>query len=146
MTRDELKTRFPRASNAFIDANAGFTFQPEIVPPKALAEVRLSKLRRGREPNNTEAEYGAILEAQKRRGEIIHYVFEGINLRWGDGMRYTCDYAVFVDDMPIKCIEIKGAYRWQRDVVRFKGCAAEWKTYFDFEMWEKSDHGWRQLY
>jgi hypothetical protein len=122
----------------------GFAKAPDYVSAK-FAHLK-PKLRIGRQPNKTEASFGLILEAQKRKGEIIHYVYEGISLRWGDGMRYTCDWAVFIEDMPIKLIEVKGAHLWDRDIVRYKGCKAEWKTWFDFELYQKSKHfGWKQI-
>jgi hypothetical protein len=36
---------------------------------------------------------GNILEARRRRGEIVSAEFEAITLRWGD-MEYTPDYFV----------------------------------------------------
>jgi len=100
---------------------------------------------KGRQPNKTEAEFGLILEAQKRRGELIHYVYEGITLKWS-GMKYTPDYIVFIDDAPIKLIEVKGAHIWDRDIVRFKGCRAQWEAYFDFEMHQRKEGSWTRLF
>lgn len=145
MTREQVAAMFPRASRSTIEANGGFTFQPEIVSPKAVAEVNLAR-RRGSRINKTEAEYARILEAQKQRGEIIHYVYEGIRLKWGDSMHYLADFAVFIEDKPIKLIEVKNAFIWDRDRVRFLGCRAEWRKYFDFELWQKKAGEWKLLY
>lgn len=143
MSQEQILAHFPRASKSVLEANAGFTFQPEIVAPKETAKVQ--KLRQGRMPNKTESDFGNILEARKARGEILFYAFEGINLRWGDSMRYTTDFAIFFDCEPIKLIELKGGYRWQKDVIRYKGCKAEWKNFFQFEMWEKKNGAWTQI-
>lgn len=141
-------------SRAFAEAHQrkhGFLCNgTEAISPVDLPESRKSKLRKAKEPNATEAEYGLILEAMKRKGEIVHYVFEGISLRWADGLRYTADYAVFAENARTRLIEIKGrqnkAIRRRDDaIVRFKGCRAEWKTYFDFEMWEKGKDGWQRI-
>jgi hypothetical protein len=109
------------------------------------APVVESPKRKGRSPNKTETEFGLILEAQKRRGDILFYSYEGFSLRWGDGMRYTPDYIVFVDNAPIKLVEVKGAHIWDRDIVRFKGCRAEWKQWFEFEMHQKKQGSWIRL-
>lgn len=101
---------------------------------------------KGRQPNKTEAAYGLILEAQKRKGEIIHYVYEGLSLRWGDSMRYTCDYLIIVEDAPMRLVECKGGYIRPKDLIRFKGCRAEWKIYFDFEMHQKKEGSWIRLF
>jgi len=102
---------------------------------------------KGRQPNKTESEFGLILEARKRRGEIIAYAYEGLSLRWGGGMRYTPDWVVFIEDAPIKLIECKGGYIWPKDLIRFKGCRAQWcGSYFDFEMHQKKEGSWIRLF
>lgn len=101
---------------------------------------------KGREPNKTEAQFGLILEAQKRRGDIIHYAYEGISLSWGDGMRYKPDWVVIIEDAPIKLIECKGPYIFPKDLIRFKGCRAQWKEWFDFEMHQKKEGSWIRLF
>ncbi len=60
-------------------------------------------------------------------------------------MRYKPDFVVFIEDMPTKLIEVKGGHIFDRDLVRFKGCRAEWKTWFDFEMWQKKAGQWTRL-
>jgi len=45
-----------------------------------------------------------------------------------------------------KLIEVKGAHIYERDIVRFKGCAAEWGWLFRFEMWQWKEGAWTQLY
>jgi hypothetical protein len=96
--------------------------------------------------NKTEAEYGRILEAMKSRGEIDHYAYEGVTLSWGDGMRYKPDFAVFKEGRPPTLIEVKGGHIWSRDLVRFKGCRAEWKRWFVFEMHQKRKGQWLRLH
>jgi len=103
--------------------------------------------------NKTEAEYALILEAMKRRGEIIRYEYEGITLRWAD-MKYTPDFLVFWDEdvrerdvlIPrTKFIEVKGGHIWDRDIVRFKGARAYWPE-FQFEMHQKKQGEWKRIY
>lgn len=111
--------------------------------------------------NATEAEYGLILEAMKRRGEIIDYRPFGIKLEWGADpesgkpMVYSPDFLVFddfsqyeADDQPrsaaIRLIEVKGGYIHPQDWIRFKGCRSAWPM-FRFELHQKTSEGWRKL-
>lgn len=111
--------------------------------------VEAQKPPRGaRQPNKTEAEYGRILESAKQRTEIYEYAYEAMTLRWGDGMRYTPDWVTFhfpASNHGITVIEVKGGHIFDRDLVRFKGCRAEWKDRFFFEMWQKKAGEWRRL-
>lgn len=95
------------------------------------------QLRRARQPNKTESEFGRLLESRKLRGEFPFYAFEAITLQWGDGMKYTGDWVIFA--ARITLIEVKGGYKWQKDVIRYKGCSAQWREFFDFEMHEKKN-------
>src|SRR6266705_387056 len=108
--------------------------------------VPSSTLRRARQPNKTEAAYGLILEAMKRKGDILRYEYEGITLRWAD-MKYTPDFICFSVNDPwwsIKLIEVKGAHIWDRDIVRFKGARAYWPE-FSFELHQKKGGQWTRI-
>jgi hypothetical protein len=111
--------------------------------------------------NKTEAEFGLLLDAQKRAGEILSYHFQGITLRWPVGdeiVKYTPDFVVFVSPEPdwgfppahdIKLIEIKGGYRkfpgyLERAIERFRHAKTYWPQ-FNFEMWKKEKSGWKQI-
>jgi hypothetical protein len=122
------------------------------------------KLRKFREPNQTEAEMGMVLEARRRRGEILSAEFEAITLRWGD-MEYTPDYFVIVqqcsaqyaglDHEPVSpenpvrhlveivYVEVKGGWKWEDSVVKFKAFRKA-MTWARFELWEKIDGRWNQ--
>lgn len=157
-----LQEIFPRASKDTINAN----------PQLAIANhdksdstgiLSTGKAKRRGVMNAVEAEFALILEARKRRGEILRYEYEGITLRWAD-MRYTPDFVVFpttpasifdgdIDALVvssrarkihIKLIEVKGLHIWDRDIVRFKGARAYWPE-FQFEMHQKTTQGWKQL-
>jgi hypothetical protein len=100
-----------------------------------------------------EREYGLILEAQKRAGEIIDYLYEGIRLKWGvdpetgEAMWYKPDFVVMpVFDLGrMKLVEVKGPWINPRDMVRFKGCRAAWPL-LQFEMHQRDKDGrWTQL-
>lgn len=123
-------------------------------PTSAIDKKRgLKKLR---EPNATEAEYGRILEARLRRGEILGYGFEAITLRAMD-MEYTPDFHVWrVSDAALvdprlasiehDLIEIKGGYKWEDSVVKWKafakGGAFPWAK---FEFHQKVEGQWHRL-
>jgi hypothetical protein len=144
-----LRQIFPRASKSFQDLNEIPTSQP------------ILKRKRGK-ITGVEREFGLMLEAQKRKGEILRYEFQGITLRWGvdektgDSMKYTPDWVVFdyvtTDigaEVPYisKLIEVKGPhihYR-QQAIARFKGCRAWWPE-FTFELWQKTKEGWKQIF
>lgn len=107
--------------------------------------------------NKTEREYSFILAAMKLRGEIIEYRFEGISLSWGLDpetqklMWYTPDFYIVTDvdqdgEYPgILLIEVKGPHIFAQDLIRFKGCRAEWPMY-RFEMHQKKDGKWLRLH
>jgi hypothetical protein len=112
------------------------------------AEIKKAKKLRGdkREMNNTEREFSFILEARKRTGEIVDWRFHAVKLLWGGCMIYTADFAEYRVAAPIRLIEVKGLKIWDRDIVRFKGCKAEWQHWFDFEMHQREKGGqWNQL-
>lgn len=102
--------------------------------------------------NKTEAEFSRILEAHKQRGEIQHFVFEGIRLAWGKdpetgrAMHYTPDFCITENDDTLRMVEVKGGHIFSRDLVRFKGCRAEWPQ-FQFEMHQKTrGEGWKRIH
>ncbi len=122
--------------------------------PKAAEPVKVPKPRQ----NKTEAEYGLVLEAMKRRGEIVDYRPFGIKLEWGADpvtgkpMVYSPDWFAidaafrqntYISD--IRLIEIKGGYIRPQDLIRFKGCRAEWPM-FRFELHQKAEGQWRRLF
>jgi hypothetical protein len=145
----------------------------DTLPTKEIERIGNKLLKINDGMNKTEREYAMILEAQKRKGEIRRWEYEGITLRWAD-MRYTPDFLVFGGDpksyrdwpleaslarfargLPlagpmrviydIKVIEVKGAKIWDRDIVRFKGARAFWPE-FAFEMWQKKAGQWNRLH
>ena len=147
---------FPRASQSTLNANPHLSKGVIWLSgqgQEAKNDVQGILERKKGIPNKTEAEFGLMLESQKRNGEILRYEFEGITLRWAD-MKYTPDFVVFQDyneceftedgitSKPfIKLIEVKGGRIWDRDIVRFKGARAYWPE-FAFEMHQKTKNGW----
>jgi hypothetical protein len=114
---------------------------------------KTKKLRTAREMNQTEREFSFILEAQKTKGEIVRWVFEGVTLKWGGGMRYKPDFFVLVASGVkvgvqrighFRCVEVKGAKIWPNDITRFKGARAEWPE-IEFEMHQKLEGAWNRL-
>lgn len=104
---------------------------------------RKGKLRgKVREMNKTEREFSILLEARKRHAEITDYRYHAVKLLWGDCMIYTADFAVdALMHARITLMEVKGPHIFSRDIVRFKGCRAEWKEWFDFEMHQRDKSG-----
>ncbi len=147
----DLRGIFGKPSVDFLALN------PCLNPQQDRAEIVTEpKVRRGK-MNNTEAEFAMILEAMKRKGEILRWEFEGMTLRWFD-MRYTPDFVVFnfrksesvVGDLPkiaLTFIEVKGSHIHysQQAMARFKGARGFWPE-LQFEMWQKKKGEWKKLH
>jgi hypothetical protein len=160
-----IKDHFPRASKSFIDANPVFakgTFGDVLLQQGDKNAVQPIVATRRGIMNKTETEFAMILEAMKRKGEILRYEFEGITLRFA-GVRYTPDFVVLeakitelgADLMPvkgnaflrIKFIEVKGPFikgNRERAVERFRHAKTYWPE-FTFEMHQKTKEGWKQI-
>ncbi len=117
----------------------------------------LSKPRGRRKMNKTEAAFALILEARKRNGEILRYEWEGISLRWPDGMVFTPDFAVwkeneYVDSSEcdgavwkeVSFIETKGAFIEGDALVKFRAARAQWQE-FTFELWQLKKGTWSKI-
>lgn len=107
--------------------------------------------RLARKPNRTEERMFTKLEAEREhREDLIR--FEGITLRFNlDGIhapsRYTPDF--FVCEHLTgrrRCIEVKGAQIWPKDLEKFKGARAAWGAVFEFELWQWEDGAWTLLH
>lgn len=123
--------------------------QPSATTVKPVEQPQKRGKRR-REMNATEREFSLMLQRQMDEGRIINWDYEGLTLRWADGMRYTPDFVVIVSVAPagathvcLRLIEVKGAYAWQKDVVKFRAARANWPL-FEFEFWQKDANGWAQ--
>jgi hypothetical protein len=126
--------------------------QPTLPQLQAAADEASAKIKgklrnvRQRKPNKTEREFGVLLEARKRTGELVEVRFEGVRLLWGGGMTYTADWSARRPDGKIEIHETKGAHIFDRDTVRFKGCRAEWQHWFVFYFHQRQKDGtWHQL-
>ncbi len=131
----------------------GFDRRIDLATPKASEPPKLPKPRQ----NATEREYGLILEAMKRRGDILDYRPFGIKLEWGADpvtgkpMVYSPDWTVFHwpveqnTDVCLHLVEVKGGYIFPKDLIRFKGCRAAWPM-FTFALHQKAEGTWRRIY
>lgn len=104
-----------------------------------------------------EREMALILEAKKRRGEILEWRFEGISLAWGvdpengKQMWYTPDFYVVKEELRAKSfssyvclLETKGAKLFNAQLVRFRGCRACWPN-FHFELHQLEKGTWSRV-
>lgn len=78
---------------------------------------------------------GAMLDRQKRLGEIVSYEFEGVILKIGDNCRYLADYTVFLPDGRLRLVEAKGGHIWEDSIIKFK-CAKKQYPLIEFELWQ----------
>lgn len=133
-----LGTMFPNASRAFIEANSSGSLTSVIEPP-APAPGPVARRER---MNKTEREFAMIHGCAD--------TFECLVLKWGrdektgDQMRYTIDFLIRGEGKP-RVIEVKGGFIRSRDLVRFKGCRAEWQWLFDFELHQKANGSWERI-
>lgn len=92
MNEKSLREMFPRISASTVAAN------PQLMAPNGGSgkqnDVQVNVERRRGIMNKTERAFSMILEAQKQKGEILRWEFEGITLRFS-GLRYTPDFVVF---------------------------------------------------
>ncbi len=155
-----LKTLLPNASKDCIALNTAPLKLRSAGPGNSVQgnveRVRPNSVRRGK-MNKVEAEFAMILEAQKRKGEILRWEFEGITLRFA-GVKYTPDFVVFEQTdstyrdghefiARFKFLEIKGPFikgNRERAVERFRHARTYWPE-FTFELWQKSKKGWKQI-
>ena len=82
------------------------------------------------------------------RGDIRNVRPFPLVLHWGldaEGhyMTYSPDLSYEIEGRMI-LVEVKGAHVRSRDIVRFKGCRAEWPQY-GFEMWQWADRQWTRV-
>lgn len=135
MTRDHLRAKFPHWSEDTIALNATDGAPAEAKPTRSPSHL----------PNKTEQRFLDILNAKQRRGELLSVRYEGMTLRWGGGMKYTADMVAQKPDGSWLLFEVKGAHIRSRDIVRFKGCRAEWPE-FEFQMWQWKSGEWTRIY
>ena len=139
-------------SKAFIAANPhlyGAQAAPvqELVQPDCIPK----KLGRGY-MNKTERRFAEFLDVLVEQGTFSGYAYEGLTFRWGrdpqtrKAMRYTPDFVVFHrdHDRSFRLVEVKGTFIRDRDLVRFRGCRAEWDG-LRFELWQWKDQKWTRL-
>lgn len=105
----------------------------------------LAKPRGRRQKNKTEAAFEAILEARRRRGEIARHAWEGMVLKWPDGMSYCPDFVVWELSPPrIVLVETKGAWIEEDALVKFRAARAYWPE-FGFALWQRKKGTWTQV-
>jgi hypothetical protein len=110
------------------------------------------KVHKAKGMNKTEAEFGMMLEARRRRGEIDGYLFEGFKIRLADGCWYTPDFMAWKWCAPhridksiwVRFYEVKGRHIWDDAKVKFR-VAKEQVKWATFEMHQKTKEGWKQI-
>lgn len=149
---------FPNASKSILERNHHLFDKPPQADQKNPVQVKVER-GKGHSMNRTEAEYALILEAMKRRGDILRYEYEGITLRWAE-IRYTPDFVVILTSerwkgksrpfhlVEIKFIEVKGGFiggKFERAVERFRHARTYWPE-FQFEMMQKKKGIWTRIH
>ena len=125
---------------------------PEGIRPRDIAaathnfDLAAPKVRRSRQPNKTEAEFGQLLQARIDKGELLGpLLFESVKLRVSDNCFYTPDWLCFgTTVMTPLFFEVKGLFIWDDAKVKFKA-AKELHPWAKFEMWRKQNGVWGQI-
>jgi len=125
----------------------------DVLPTATIEKIgheikRLAGPRRGRKPhqNKTELAFGLILEAMKRKGEIVDYYFEGVTFRLADRCKFTPDFFVIVSLNPLKIrfCETKGRHIWDDSKVKFR-VAKEQFHWAEWEMHQRIKGQWQRI-
>jgi hypothetical protein len=143
MTEAELRQKFPRASQSFLNQNAAIT---TMLKDKNAVQTPQKPIK-GRSMSNAELEYAMELEMMRRIGEIESWKYEGVTLKLADGCRYTPDFFVVVSSMILRLrfVEIKGAKVWEDSIIKFK-VAKEQNPWAEWQMHQRSKDGqWSQI-
>jgi hypothetical protein len=94
--------------------------------------------------NGTERDFLAWTKRCLTPSHVV--IYQPIRLRWGGNMHYKPDFGIRLRSTgAMRLIEVKGPHIFSRDIVRFKGCRAEWQDLFSFEMWQVDSGIWRQI-
>lgn len=132
-----------RCAKDFLALNPGL-MGAHVPPVQTPAPAPKKKGKTRREMNQTEREALLVLQARFPKARIE---YEGLTLRWPDGMRYTPDFVIRQTGIIPILIEIKGAYCWRQDLVKFRAARAYWDEDYNFEFWQKDENGaWQHLY
>ena len=76
-------------------------------PNNVMARGRTARREPGK-MNGLEAQYAAVLDERKTRGQIIEYWFERFTFKLADDTRYTPDFVVMLPDGALEVHEVKG--------------------------------------
>lgn len=149
----DLRHLIPNGSKSFFEAN------PQLAPMHAAASeahaaAKSKAGKRRKEMNKTEERFAAfVLDPKVRQHDYESYEYEGLTLRWPDGMRYTPDFVAIREVVGIGAkyplvsivlIEVKGAHQWAKDVVKFRAARDKWGHIYRFEFWTYQDGEWRE--
>lgn len=116
MTPEEVKRRFPNASDAFIKANA--LGLPESVPNPPTWQFAFKKSGDESKLNKLETAYLAWLRAQGDDWIGI----QCITLKLAHDCRYTPDFWAF-DLTGLRAIDVKGPHTWEDSLIKLRVAA-----------------------
>lgn len=113
-------------------------------------QVEVKPKRKGRtpgQPNQTEAEFGRMLQRRVDEGKLLSFLYEPVKLKVGVPVCWYCpDFMGIEPTGQIVFWEVKGSYVWGDSIVKFKAAAHQFKM-FRFELWKKGKtDGWSQMY
>jgi hypothetical protein len=81
------------------------TGRADKTPPAQRQKAKTGSGRQPRQPNKTEMRYLDRILGQDAR-------YEALSFRLPTGERYTPDWVVFRDGLPVECHEVKGSFRF----------------------------------
>ncbi len=146
MSREDFDRLMKKKSNA---VSAPPCAQDRPIPsPEAGNGTRQPKRpQRRKQMNRTEAEFSLMLQRRLDEGHIKRWSFEELTLRWGtiDPISYTPDFTVIETDGSHRFYEVKGSHIRAKDLQKFKASRNEF-LHYSFELWQKKNRTWTQLY
>lgn len=143
------KNFWPGQAEAIIERARRRGMVAEPLAPAAVAAQPAAPKRAGkrrREMNGIESRFSEYLNARLRRGEIAGFGYEQMMLRFGCAdapLSYSPDFTVRELSGSLTQIEIKGAYCWKADLVRWKAAKASF-PWFRFEWWTCENGIWQE--
>lgn len=137
MSPEEIKRRFPHASDAFIAANA--TRLPEAVPHPPTWKFQLKQCGDESQLNQLETEYLSWLRAQ---GDDWIGIMS-ITLKLGHDCRLTPDFWAF-DASGLRAIDVKGKHVWEDSLIKYR-VAARAFPWIRFVLVKKDGAIWKHV-
>lgn len=147
MNPAQLKSKFPHASRAFLEANG---FAGDMLPPQVAAKSMLDSIARAdlsrkttdeEKLNKLERDYLRLLRARN----LPWIGIQCITLKLGDDTRYTSDFVTIGPNGEIEFRETKGGKFWDDAKVKLKVAARMYPIFVFYLVRKSKDGNWSEV-